>query len=84
MICENVLCIYNKKEKCRVLLDYKLFSYTRSDSYGIEFQNSDKKLTKRIVESYRDLEKKSIEVNTLSEIHTKKRLLNEALTAQTV
>lgn len=63
---------YNKKEKCRVLLDYKLFSSTRSDSYGIEFQNNEKIITNKIVTSYRELEKKSLEINSLSEIHSQK------------
>lgn len=50
----------------------KLFSSTRSDSYGIEFQNNEKIITNKIVTSYRELEKKSLEINSLSEIHSQK------------
>ena len=61
---------YNNKENCRALLDYKLFNKTRSDSYGIEFKNSNKIITNKIVESYRELEKSSIEINSVSELHS--------------
>lgn len=54
--------------KCRILLDYKLYDCSREDSYGIEYENAEKEITKKILASYMSIEKNSIEINSIEEI----------------
>jgi len=36
----------------RILVDYKLYNFCRDESFGIEYQDKDKEITQKIVESY--------------------------------
>lgn len=63
---------YNKTKKCRILLDYKIYNCSREDSYGIEFENTEKIITQKILKSYRNIDKQSKEIHNLSDIHSNK------------
>ena len=43
---------YFDKGVCRILVDYKTYGFTREDSYGIEYKNSDKCLCGLLCKSY--------------------------------
>lgn len=58
----------NNSEKCRILLDYKSYKANREESYGIEFQNGNKTITKKVLESYIRISQKAKEVNEISDL----------------
>lgn len=39
----------------RILIDYKLYNFCRDASYGIEYKDSSKEITKKIIKSYLDI-----------------------------
>lgn len=42
----------NDPKRSRILIDYKLYDLCRDETYGIEFQNSNKEITRKAMESY--------------------------------
>ena len=56
-------------KKCRILVDYKLYKKSREESYGIEYQNTNKIITKRMLESYKSIANSAIEIADISELH---------------
>lgn len=59
---------YAYDNQCKVLLDYKIFNGTRESSYGIEYQNSKKTITSKILKSYISVSKSAIEINNMEDI----------------
>jgi len=53
-------------EKCRILLDYKIYNGSREDSYGIEFEKRDKIITKKLYASYKAIENDAEEIDDIN------------------
>lgn len=51
---------FDSDEKCRILVDYKSYGFSREDSYGIEYKNKNKKLCKLLHDSYEKIYNESI------------------------
>lgn len=54
---------------CRILLDYKVYNGSRESSYGIEYNNSEKTVTRKILTSYLSIAKSAIEINDIEQIN---------------
>lgn len=57
------------KKNCRILVDYKIYKKSREESYGIEFQDANKIVTKRMLDSYKIIATEAREIKDISEIH---------------
>lgn len=55
-------------EKCRILLDYKVFNGSRESSYGIEFQNSNRVVTNKLLQSYLAISNQANEINCFDDL----------------
>ena len=56
-------------EKCRILVDYKLYKKSRDESYGIEYQDTNKIVTKRLFDSYKSIVSDAKEITNVSELY---------------
>ncbi len=56
-------------KKCRILVDYKIYKKSREESYGIEFQDANKVITKRMLDSYKIIANEAKEINNIFELH---------------
>lgn len=61
---------HSKDTECKILLDYKVYNGSRESSYGIEYQNSDKIITKKILDSYLFISQEAHEIETVDQIDT--------------
>ena len=43
---------YEQENECKVLVDYKIYGFSRDDSYGIEFRGRNKIIASKIINSY--------------------------------
>lgn len=53
-----------EEDKCKALVDYKLYNCTRDDSYGIEYNNANRPLCNSISKSYIDIANESKIINS--------------------
>lgn len=58
----------DSEKKCKVLLDYKVFGCSRDSSYGIEFVDKTRIVTKKLLNSYIDIAKSAKEINSIQEL----------------
>ena len=56
-------------KKCRILVDYKLYKRSREESYGIEYQDTNKIVTKRLFDSYKSIASGAKEITNISELY---------------
>lgn len=59
---------HSKADDCRILLDYKMYQGNRESSYGIEFRNSKKTMTNKILQSYLSISKHAVEINSYEDL----------------
>lgn len=59
---------YSQSKECKILLDYKVYDGSRESSYGIEYQDSEKTITKKVLESYISISNSAQEVKNPDEI----------------
>ena len=59
---------HSKNDNCKILLDHKVYKGTRDSSYGIEFQNSQKIITKKLLDSYLSISKNANEINEFQDL----------------
>lgn len=50
---------YDNNKEMRILVDYKTYNHEREKSYGIEFRNGEKILTRNLRESYLEISRKA-------------------------
>ena len=62
-----VIDCYQSKE-CRILLDYKVYNGNRESSYGIEYQDSERIITKKALDSYIAITESAHEIAGINEI----------------
>lgn len=59
---------YSQSKECRILLDYKVYDGSRESSYGIEYQDSEKIITKKALDSYISITDSAHEITEIDEI----------------
>jgi hypothetical protein len=59
----------SSQNDCKILLDYKIYNGSRESSYGIEYSNSKKTITQKVLNSYLSIAKSAIEINDVGQIN---------------
>lgn len=59
---------HSQTTDCKILLDYKVYNGNRESSYGIEYQNSNKKITRKVLDSYLSITESAHEIKAVEEI----------------
>lgn len=65
---------HSKPEECKILLDYKIYNGSRENSYGVEFKNSKRSVTNKLLQSYLSISKSAVEINDKEDLHKHDKL----------
>ena len=67
-ISSTAILLDHSKDECRVLVDYKIYNGNRENSYGIEYNNSSKCITNKIMQSFLNISKTAKIINNYEEL----------------
>ena len=51
---------YNDSSKCKILVDYKMYGLSREESYGIEYSDISKEITRKMLKSFLLIKDRSV------------------------